>query len=258
MTKYNAYFICTSPRSGSTLLCKLLSASGCAGHPKSYFHEADLGAWLSYMKLSPTGDSLRDLDAALVRAHHLGRAGGDLCGVRLQRHSFDFFMAQLARRWPQADTDLDRLTQSFGRVRFIHLHRPDVVAQAVSYVRAEQTGLWHRAADGSELERLAPPAPPRYDFAAIHAAVQRFQGDQLDWQAWFTAQGITPYRISYDALAADPSAVLAEVLADLGCDVAAAAHVTAPLARLADATNRDWIERYMHDANPAEREKGPA
>lgn len=40
---YRAYVICTSPRSGSTLLCKLLAATGQAGKPKSYFHKPDLG-----------------------------------------------------------------------------------------------------------------------------------------------------------------------------------------------------------------------
>ena len=38
MAKYESYVLCTSPRSGSTLLCKLLAATGVAGNPDSYFH----------------------------------------------------------------------------------------------------------------------------------------------------------------------------------------------------------------------------
>ena len=40
MADFEAYVICTSPRSGSTLLCKLLVATGVAGLPASHFHEA--------------------------------------------------------------------------------------------------------------------------------------------------------------------------------------------------------------------------
>ncbi|HBF29284.1 Stf0 family sulfotransferase, partial [Rhizobium sp.] len=31
MAKFSSYVICTSPRSGSTLLCKLLAATGISG-----------------------------------------------------------------------------------------------------------------------------------------------------------------------------------------------------------------------------------
>ncbi|MEM1201062.1 MAG: Stf0 family sulfotransferase, partial [Pseudomonadota bacterium] len=33
MAGFDAYVICTSPRSGSTLLCKLLAPTGIAGKP---------------------------------------------------------------------------------------------------------------------------------------------------------------------------------------------------------------------------------
>ena len=32
-----SYFVCATPRSGSTLLCHLLDETGIAGHPEEYF-----------------------------------------------------------------------------------------------------------------------------------------------------------------------------------------------------------------------------
>ncbi|WP_425081109.1 Stf0 family sulfotransferase [Ruegeria arenilitoris] len=33
MNDFDSYLICRTPRSGSTLLCQLLAATGCAGKP---------------------------------------------------------------------------------------------------------------------------------------------------------------------------------------------------------------------------------
>ncbi|MEO1275711.1 MAG: Stf0 family sulfotransferase [Pseudomonadota bacterium] len=41
-----SYVICTAPRSGSTLLCHLLRATGVAGWPGSHFHRPSLTGWL--------------------------------------------------------------------------------------------------------------------------------------------------------------------------------------------------------------------
>lgn len=51
MAKFHSYVICTSPRSGSTLLCNMLAATGVAGKPKSYFHQGPITDWLSYLNL---------------------------------------------------------------------------------------------------------------------------------------------------------------------------------------------------------------
>ena len=48
MNLYEAYVICTSPRSGSTLLCELIRHTGVAGSPGSLFHHPSLEKWLGY------------------------------------------------------------------------------------------------------------------------------------------------------------------------------------------------------------------
>ena len=52
MAKYDSYVICTSPRSGSTLLCNLLRATGVAGNPGSHFHDPSVSAWMGYYGLT--------------------------------------------------------------------------------------------------------------------------------------------------------------------------------------------------------------
>ncbi len=114
----------------------------------------------------------------------------------------------------------------------------------MSLERAEQTGLWHRASDGSELERLAPPADPVYDPIAIKAAYAQLVGDSARWDAWFTRNRITPLRIDYAQLSADPIGTLRSILRFLGRDPDAASCIRVGTDRLSDATSADWIARF--------------
>lgn len=249
MPTYRSYILCTSPRSGSTLLCKLLSATGVAGHPGSHFHEPSQEAWLAYFGLPVVAGeaepvTLRRVFAAAI---HKGRGGTDVYGLRLQRHSFDFFMEKLAVLHAGLATDLERLNEAFGETLFIHLIRQDKVEQAVSYVKAEQSGLWHRAPDGTELERLSEPREPQYDFEAIKAEYDRFTGFDRDWLSWFEHQRIQPLRITYEDLSTDPLRELARILTRLGLDAQKAEGVMPGVAKLADAVSAEWTARFRNE-----------
>ncbi|MEM6745154.1 MAG: Stf0 family sulfotransferase, partial [Pseudomonadota bacterium] len=162
-TRSRAYILCTAPRSGSTLLCCMLAATGVAGRPGSHLHAPALEGWLAAYDLDPDAFDAEEDAARAVLAAALSRGRGrgqDLAApfaLRLQSGSFPHLIARLAALHPDAADDRARLAAAFGPARFIHLSRPDRLGQALSRVRAEQTGLWHRRANGSELERLAPP-----------------------------------------------------------------------------------------------------
>lgn len=247
MDQPRAYIICTSPRSGSTLLCHLLRATGVAGYPQSHFHRPDLQDWLNSYGLDRGGydTHLDALRAALSAGIARGKGQGDLFALRLQRHSFPYFMNQLGLLFPDLPNDRARIETAFGRCQFIHLTRENKLDQAISYVKADQTGLWHKGPDGREIERLAPPADPVYDASAITTQYDEFIQMDRAWRLWFDAQNIQPLRITYDALSADPFGVRAQVLDVLGVTYAAPVDEIPPVAKLADATNAEWARRYL-------------
>jgi LPS sulfotransferase NodH len=245
----DSYVICTSPRSGSTLLCRLLSQTGVAGDPDSHFHEASLEAWRDdYALRHEDTASERDLLARIFQAAIArGQGASGVFGLRLQRHSFQFFTAKLAALYPSMPGDRSRLTAAFGRTAFIHLARTDKLEQAVSYVRAEQSGLWHRAPDGTELERLAPPRAPTYDAERIRHQIEQFAAWERDWTAWFDRERIEPLRLTYEDLSSDPQGTLARVLDELGLERGAARRAVPGVAKLADGLSRDWVERFRRE-----------
>lgn len=253
MATYDSYVICTSPRSGSTLLCKLLAATGVSGNPDSHFHRPSVAHWLADLGVTPEpGLSERALVQLAFRAALAEGTRGGMFGLRLQRHSFAFFTERLALLHPGYANDAERFQAAFGRTFFLHLTRQDKVEEAVSLVKAQQSGLWHRAPDGTELERLSPPKELVYDAAAIRAQVEEVTAYDRDWREWFASSGIDPLRIAYEELAADPVETLRVVLDRLGLGRAAADGVEPGVAKLADDTNRDWVARFRAEqASPA-------
>ncbi|WP_341367866.1 Stf0 family sulfotransferase [Yoonia sp. BS5-3] len=245
------YLICTMPRSGSTLLCDLLSQTGVAGKPNSFFRPQSLADFAAEWDVpAPSLDDFDQsyIDAALTH----GSANTGCFGMRIMwQNNVPDFIQRLGVLFPAAQTDLDRLQAAFGPLKFIHLARRDLVAEAVSYVIADQSGLWHRNADGSELERTRPPAEPDYDFDAIHAIYEEVSVGHGNWNSWFDGQNITPLQVAYEDLAQDPNDQLRRVLHFLGCDERKADGIRPGTARLSDARNADWAARFREEAGLA-------
>ena len=165
-----AVILCATPRSGSTLLCDLLTESGVAGRPASFYRQQSIAYYAEQFGVPPGEGSAFDRDyLAAVRQHGTDDTG--TFSLRIMWSSVADLMARLAPLFPDWATDAARFERAFGAPLYVHLSRRNKVAQAVSRLKAEQTGLWHRAADGSERERTAPAQPAVYDGARLAAFV---------------------------------------------------------------------------------------
>lgn len=223
-----------------------MTATAIAGNPASYFHRPSITAWLSYFDLAPdTTDSERDvLDEIFRAAIAEGSLDSGVFGLRLQRPSFDFLVQKLAVLHPGLSTDAQRFEAAFGSTLFVHLTRHDKVEQAISYVKAHQTGLWHVGPDGTELERLSPPKDPVYDAGEIRSRRDELTAYERGWEGWFARENIVPLRITYEALAAAPIKSLRRILDHLGLDREAARSVKPGVAKLADESSHQWSIRF--------------
>ncbi len=242
-----SYMICTAPRSGSTLLCKLLAAADVAGRPESHFHVPSLDRWLATYDLDEAEFASRKdaIQAVFKAARARGRGNTDIFGLRMQRGSFDYFLQQLELLLPGRMGDVERIEAAFGPTLFIHLSRSDRLDQAISLLRAEQTGLWHRRSDGTELERTGPPRDAHYDAEAIARHMRELSVLDEAWERWFEREALQPLRVRYDVLSDDPQKVLAKILSSLRLDPSIARFVETPTAKLADAENQQWRRRFQ-------------
>lgn len=233
---FDAYIICGTPRTGSTLLCDVLASTKRAGNPDSFYARKFLAWWAGQWNLpSPDTMSARDYNIEYLNAAiKVGKGGTDIFGLRLMRENLGELSAILDQIHPGLPSDRARLEKAFGKILYLHLSRENKLAQAVSLIKAEQTGLWHVAPDGTEIERLAPPKDPEYDFARIRRELAEIESYDTAWNSWFAEQHITPLRIDYETLSADPAATLTRICVALGVEAPAADQVRPGVAKLSD------------------------
>ncbi|MEO9822552.1 MAG: Stf0 family sulfotransferase [Paracoccaceae bacterium] len=255
MKPYKSYVICTSPRSGSTMLCKMLSETGTAGRPDSYFHTPSIPEWLSSFDLGKnTFDTEKStLKAIFEAAQNQGTGTTGVFGLRLQGQSLPFFLKQLKKLHPERPNDRQRINTVFGETLFIHLTRTSKLDQAVSLVKAFQSGLWHLASDGTEIERTAQPKPLVYDDVSITRELECMNALEDAWIKWFAQQKLNPLRVTYAELSERPKATLARILNALGQPIVNVQDTTIGVAKLADQTNQEWADRFRAEHSSKHR-----
>jgi LPS sulfotransferase NodH len=227
--------VCATQRSGSTLLCELLKATGVAGIPNEYFqHFKDTGL----------ADQPRQYLAGLDDPSVLALLPPLDPGV--PETSFDFEAVRQAGTTPNGvfaakimwshTADLwarlgDRtLEDVFGRLRYVQVIRRDKVAQAVSLWTAIQTQVW-RSGD-------TPVAEPVYSFAAIRHLVGWLEAGERGWTQWL--RGREPDVVVYEDFARDPGPTIS-ILAGVPAPAA-------PLRRQAGSRSAEWASRFVAEA----------
>ncbi len=248
-TPKNAYFICATPRSGSTLLCDLLARTEVAGHPESYFRRQSIPYWVEHLRV-PSDRQGKDpeISRAYVSAvKQEGASRNGLFGARIMWESMPELSGHLDLLFPELPNDTARLHAAFGDAVYIYLSRKDKISQAVSLAKAMQTGLWHLNSDGSELERTESLHPSGYDFGFLDACFRELTANDRAWRDWFQRERVDPVRTTYEALALDPQAELSKVLEALGQDPQPANRIEVGTAKLADEESRQWIERFRSE-----------
>lgn len=252
--------ICATPRSGSTLLCDLLAGTGVAGRPASYYRRQSIPHWARRLDVAAAGRTEGpEFDRRyLVAIRRQGTDDTGVFGLRLMWESLAELCARLDALFPGLPDDIARLEAAFGRSVYLHLSRGDKVAQAVSRLKAQQTGLWHVAADGSERERTMPAQAAVYDAGQLAGLVAELTEHDGAWARWFAAHRVEPLQVTYEALSADPRGVLERVLSALGHDPGRAAGAAVATARMADADSRAWADRYRTEngLSPPDRRPG--
>lgn len=236
----SGYLLCGSPRSGSTLLCDLLTRSLVAGAPESYFRPASIPGYSKRwgLELAHEGWDRSYVDA--VRVH--GERSTGCFGMRIMWSDMPAFVDRLRVLFPHPNSDRELLHSVLGIEHFVRLSRHDKVAQAVSLVVATQTGLWHRNADGSVREGSEPVKTARYDHDLIAHELSMLETEERGWTRWLSSQSITPLDLTYETLSSDPAETTKVVLGHIGARAVDVPSVGT--ASTATSLNNIWKERF--------------
>jgi trehalose 2-sulfotransferase len=275
-TANSSYFICTTPRSGSTLLCELLEGTGVAGRPDEYFQQlrttgmpmtardyldgvaADLLPDLDGRELPLEQHSLYDprrfttFAGYVAWAKHRATTDNGVLGMKIMWPYMAGLVDGLSVAVPGAERSSphDVLSHAFPRLRYVWLRRMDKVRQAVSLWRAIQTWHWREdAARGNGAAGAKAPAVPlRYSFEAIDHLRRRLIASDRAWEIYFETSKADPLTLTYEDFVPDMHETVIDLLRHVGVRVRAEPHCCMPrTARQSDGISERWVTRFRAD-----------
>ena len=241
-----SYLVCATPRSGSTLLCEGLKATGVAGCPEEYFEAVPATG-----RPPAPGDYLAGLDNREAHAL-LGDAPppeapsySSLAGV--ERH--EDHLARV-RAWGTTSNGVFGAKVMWGHVAepaalfpgasHVWVRRRDTVRQAISLWRAMQTQSWRD--EGRSAER----AEPRYHFGAVRHLVEQLESQDACWARFFDDRPVL--ELTYEEIAADLPGALERTLAHVGIARPRDWPPALPaMRRQADELSDVWASAYARD-----------
>lgn len=239
-----SYLVCTTPRTGSTLLCQHLRRTGLAGFPfEIWLRKSEAARWAEVGATTFAGYF------ADVRASTVTPNGVMGCKVMWGQLAHGVGLLRDAGFGVDTDTDGAVLGAAFPGVRYVWLRREDVDRQGVSWWRATETRQYHLTGDS---ERTA--APP-FDFDGIDRRVRQLREMDDLWGAWFAANCVTPVVVTYEQFVAGRERVVRGLLRSLGITVPIGFRLRSGRVlrspgyrRVADDTTDAYVERYRREA----------
>ncbi len=216
-------FICSTPRSGSYMLCRYMVNAG-LGVPHEYFNPIiirqiapRLGLADSVAGLQWRHKSLRDrlpfrtpdrLAEERFLAAYIARLVPRRCqrGVFAAKIHFDQYFKVL-------DNPTGRRLLDGGL--FIHLFREDLLRQAVSRNFSYVTGRW---GDDDTVTTAPMPQGDLLDPPGIERELQTLADEDREWRVLLAKSGRSPMSISYEQLCKDPPAFVAAIAERVGIE----------------------------------------
>ncbi|HJX80589.1 MAG TPA: Stf0 family sulfotransferase, partial [Candidatus Udaeobacter sp.] len=132
------------------------------------------------------------------------------------------------------------LQNAFPRLQFVHILRRHKLRQALSTVRALQTGLWKVQKGKTTLRE------PQFDAELIEQSLREAERQEKMWQDFFQRIGIRPFEVEYEKLCQDYEGTIHRVLDFLQISLPRGARIGHPVTiRQADEISRMWEERFL-------------
>jgi trehalose 2-sulfotransferase len=211
------YIICSSPRSGSTLLAQTLRVMG-IGHPGEYLNPSLMDIHeptgrKTFMKPTPI--------AYLERIKQQSTVNGVF---GLKTHYMDL------ARYPEI---ADHVTTLLPDAKYISITRRNVLRQAISAAKAAQTMAW--------TSHLEQQKPARFNYYAILKNIVVTIREIEWWDTFFARHGIKPLRVVYEDLDDDYEGTMRKVITFLGVE---ATIPPPPLKKQADSQTDAWVEEF--------------
>jgi LPS sulfotransferase NodH len=225
----NKYLICSSPRTGSTLLSAAFRQSGVAGYPTEYLHADAISTFRRRFpdrRLS-VWDYLDFLESTRQTAN----------GVFGFKAHFEHVVAQFSE-----DDERTKFLRRFDRI--ILVSRRDVLAQAISLYRANSTRVWNVGGAAEQQDALAKAVEFNPD-EMYHYLVKVLEQEE-GWNQLLRSVDVPIHELEFETITSRYRDTLASCALFLDIRELVEKVDDGPLLRqLSDHQNVAWARQYL-------------
>ena len=238
--------LCATQRCGSTMIVEDMRNSGVLGNPEEWFigwePEKEGLNWTQVLKgvrKNATGDN--DVAAIKVMANQL---------FNIEECLKPFLK-------PPPGPQFFRFHKAFEGATWVKLTRRNIVAQAISRIMAQQTGINH-ATGSAEQEHFAGNllkgytqdynARAAYNYDAILRECTSITLENLAWDHFFRDHGITPIEFIYEDVVKDPDMGHLDQMARAVGLEGTPNRKPRTMVKIGNQRNKDFEKRFMREA----------
>jgi trehalose 2-sulfotransferase len=269
-----SYLICATPRSGSTLLCEALKATGLAGIPEEYFealrhsgrprrpqeyffgaqdrtilrHLGEHASVDGRPARSPLWDR-HDYEPFLRWAINQGTTPNGVFGAKLMWGYFGDFVSLLREIPAYRELPIQAVLPAvFPGLRYVRVVRANKVRQAVSLWKAVQTATWREpdrdepVDDADAFNGLGPRL--KFHFHAVEHLLDQILAHEACWDAFFEHCEIRPHVVVYEDFIDSYRETALGVLRHIGVEAPASIDFELRMQPQTDDINRRWARRF--------------
>ncbi|MBE7384565.1 MAG: sulfotransferase [Leptolyngbya sp. SIO1E4] len=242
-----SYIVCSTGRSGSTLLCRTLAQSKLCGNPQEYFHHRTI------KQLGLKGD----LEKFKEYCHSIlqeGTTSNGVFGIKMHWWQMSEFL-KIAKKIPafKEKSELEILNTFFPNPKFVYIWRQDMVAQAVSTTIALQTDVWEKRARDDSYEMTAKAVAPKdggtkdieFQPLKIYKWEENFKDQNKRWLAFLQENELNYHEVINESLVSDFENKMKAVIEFLEIDGIDENSLKAATKKQSTSTNRKFIQRYQ-------------
>lgn len=241
-------------RTGSTLLCSILRATGMAGMPMEYLniHTKNFTNFRSENNVPQLNARGRVIGAVrklsgrnawrninyfsdsswrtyLNRAAELNTTPNGVFGIKMHWNQYDEHMLQrglTADHWG-------------APIKWVRISRDNEVRQAISLVRAEQSNQWN--------SNMSATNEPVYNEQEIVNALHTISSANKSWDQYFAEHQIDPLHLTYEQLTREMDITVRRIMAHIDTPIE---NVPAPQTkRQSDGASAQWESQFL-EARP--------
>ncbi|MEO0736278.1 MAG: Stf0 family sulfotransferase [Cyanobacteria bacterium J06649_12] len=229
--------ICSTGRSGSTLLCKTLSNLNCVGQSEEFF----LPQILERNAVRSSADELYDY---LPKIYREGTTPNQVFGIKLHWDHMKT-LTKIARTDPTlaSKSNLEILNLFFPNPRFIFIRRGDLAKQAISASIGYQTGVYMIPKD-FQGEPAYRKKKVFFNPLNIYRYKQGLRARNKNWTTFFEQNNLPFFEVVYEDLVKEFEPTIRQVMDFCDIELPDETPIVQGTKKQGNKINERWLRYY--------------